>query len=73
MPVGPDVGKPEAVGAADVLSTLDELMAIVLIGVVLTASKRFTVSALHVRLAASLAGPIFIWSILMAFGAEHRH
>jgi hypothetical protein len=73
LPVGPDAGKPEAVGAADVLSTLDELMAVVLIGVVLAASKRLRVSQLHVRLASTLAGPIFIWSILLAFGAEHHH
>ncbi len=74
-PVGPEPWRPEPVGFADVFATLDELMAVVLILVVIAASRgaRIAVSQLHVRLAASLAGPLFIWSILAAFGAEHQH
>lgn len=75
MPVGPEPGVAEPVGVADAFATLDQLMAIVLILVVLGATRgtRIAVSGLGVRLASSLAGPLFIWSILAAFGAEHQH
>ncbi len=75
LPVGPQPWTPEPVGGADVFSTLDELMAVVLIVVVLAASRggRIRVSRLGVRIASLFAGPLFIWSILGAFGAEHHH
>ena len=74
MPVGPQPWTPEPVGGADVFSTLDELTAVVLIVVVLAATRggRIRVSRLGVRLATMVAGPLFIWSILGAFGAEHH-
>ena len=71
LPVGPQPGVAEPVGVADSFATLDELMAVVLIGFVLAASRgtRIAVSGSGAARLGS-AGPLFIWSILVAFGAS---
>ncbi len=75
MPVGPQPWRPEPVGAADVLATVDQLAAVVLLGVALAVAPAAhrTLTRIHIRLATSLAGPLFIYSILAAFGAKHVH
>ncbi|MEA2156353.1 MAG: hypothetical protein QOE11_2493 [Solirubrobacteraceae bacterium] len=74
VPIGPQA-RPEAVGVIDVLSKLDELAAVVLIGVVLGRLRdvRRPISPGALRLAAMLAGPLFIYSVLAAFGGGHHH
>ena len=75
VPLGSHPWEPEPVGEVDVLATLDELGAVVLALVVLAGLRgaRLSISNLHLRIAAMLAGPLFIWSVLGAFGAEHNH
>lgn len=75
VPIGPQGWHPEAVGVADVLSKLDELAAIVLISTVLARLRgtRASISPLHLRLAAMLAGPLFLYSVLAAIGGGHHH
>ena len=53
VPFGPDPWRPEPVGTADALSTLDELAAIVLVAIVLAASRgsQVAISRIHLRLA----------------------
>lgn len=75
LPIGPDPWTPEAVGAADVLSKVDEVAAIVLLGIVLSAaeSSRVALTRIHARLVTALAGPLFLYSVLGALGAKHHH
>jgi hypothetical protein len=75
LPVGPQPWQPEAIGAADLLCKLDEVMAVVLVGGVLAASgeARAAISRVQLRLATALAGPLVLWSILLASGAKHHH
>jgi hypothetical protein len=75
MPVGPQPWSPEPIGAADVLSTIDELAAVVLLGMALAVAPgvRIALKRIHIRLATSLAGPLFIYSMLAATGAKHHH
>jgi hypothetical protein len=74
VPVGPQ-SKPEAVGAIDVLSKLDELAAVVLIAMVLAhlQCSRRSISGLHLRVAAFVSGPLFLYSVLAAFGGGAHH
>jgi hypothetical protein len=74
VPVGPQTG-PEAVGVLDVLSKLDELAAIVLIATVLVRLRggaQWKISPLQLRIAAMVSGPLFLYSVLAAFGG-HQH
>ena len=75
MPVGPKPWAAEPIGAADVLATVDQLAAVGLLAIALAIAPRArtTLSRIHARLATALAGPLFIYSILAAFGAEHHH
>jgi hypothetical protein len=75
VPVGPQGWHPEATGVIDVLSKLDELAAIVLIAAVLGRLRgtRALISPMYLRLAAMLAGPLFIYSFLAAFGGGGHH
>jgi hypothetical protein len=75
VPLGPQSG-PEAVGVIDVLSKLDELAAVVLIAMVLAhlQPSRRSISPLHLRVAAFVSGPLFLYSVLVAFaGGAHHH
>lgn len=75
VPIGPRGWHPEAVGVIDVLSKLDELAAVVLIATVLARLRgtRESISPLYLRLAAMLAGPLFLYSVLAAFGGGGPH
>jgi hypothetical protein len=74
VPVGPRPWRPEAVGVVDVLSTLDELAAVVFVAAVLALrGPRATISPAALRLAAMVAGPLFLYSALAAFGGGHHH
>jgi hypothetical protein len=73
---GPQAWQPESVGVVDVLSKLDELAVIVLVAVIvrrLRAPRNATISPLQLRLAAALAGPLFLYSMLAAIGGGHHH
>jgi hypothetical protein len=74
VPLGPQPWQPEPVGGADVLSTLDELATVVLVGVVLAARRGGApISRIHIRVASMIAGPLFIYSVLLTFGGVHHH
>jgi hypothetical protein len=75
IPIGWHPWRPEAVGRADVLSTLCELAAAGLVALVLTRTRdaRTSLTGAQVRLATMLAGPLFIYSVLAAFGGGHHH
>lgn len=75
MPVGPDAWQPERVGEVDVISTLDEVGAVVLIAAVLAAPSRARTSegATRRRTAAMFAGPLVLYSFLAAFGGDAAH
>jgi hypothetical protein len=75
MPVGPQPWKPEAVGAVDLLSKADELGSIVIVAVVLARLRgaRLSISQMHLRLASMATGPLFIYSLVTAFGGHHHH
>jgi hypothetical protein len=65
VPLGPQPWRPEALGVADVLSTLDELAAVVLVAAVLALRARGAwISPAYLRLAAMVAGPLFLYSTL---------
>jgi hypothetical protein len=75
VPIGPQGWHPEAVSPVDVLSKLDELGAVVLIALVLARLREKrprAISPLHLRLAAMLAGPLFLYSVLAAAGGHHH-
>ena len=74
-PLGPQAWQPEAVGAVDVLATLDELLAVVLVGVVLgcVRSRRRVISPVALRLVTSFAGVLFLYSVLSPFAGGHHH
>jgi hypothetical protein len=74
VPIGPQNG-PEAVGVIDVLSKLDELAAVVLIAAVLAKLRGSlpSISQLHLRVAAFVSGPLFLYSVLAAFGGGGHH
>ncbi len=71
MPFGPQAGRAEDIAEVDAISTLDELGAVLLIAIVLNAA-RMRLTQTHVRLAATLAGPLFIYSLLSLSGG-HTH
>jgi hypothetical protein len=75
VPFGAEPWSPEAVGVADLLSKGDELLAIILVAAVLARLRgaRGSISQAHVRIASMLAGPLFIYSLLSAFGGGHHH
>ena len=75
VPIGPQGWHAEAVGPVDVLSKLDELGAVVLIALVLARLREReprAISPLHLRLAAMLAAPLFLYSVLAAAGGHHH-
>lgn len=75
VPLGPQAGRPEAIGEVDVISTLDELGAVILVAIVLRGLRRgpLRLTPAHVRTAAALAGPLFIYSLLAIGGGHHHH
>jgi hypothetical protein len=75
LPLGPHPWQPEPAGVVDVLSTLDELGAVVLVAVILATLRgdRPSVSPAYLRLATTLVGPLFLFSVLAAFGGGHHH
>jgi len=75
VPLGPHAWQPEPAGVADVLSTLDELGAVVLIAAILAGVRghRPPISPAYLRLATTLVGPLFLFSVLAAFGGGHHH
>lgn len=75
MPLGPHPWQPEAAGAVDILSTLDELLAVVLIAAVLACmrSRRPSIPAIYLRLATGLTGLLFLYSVLSPFAGGHHH
>jgi hypothetical protein len=75
VPLGPQAGRPEAIGEVDVISTLDELGAVVLVAIVLRGLRGgpLRLTQAHVRTAAALAGPLFIYSLLAISGGHHHH
>ena len=74
VPIGPQSG-PEAVGVTDVLSKLDELAAVGCIAMVLVhlRGSRPSISGLQLRIAAFVSGPLFLYSVLAAFGGGAHH
>jgi hypothetical protein len=74
LPLGPHPWTPEAVGTLDVLATLDELAAVVLVGAALACLRRdrAALTSPYLRLVA-LTGPLFIYSFMAAFGGAHHH
>jgi hypothetical protein len=74
VPVGPQPWHPEAVGVADVLSTLDELATVVLVAAaLLVRGPEASIPPAYRRIAAMVAGPLFLYSTLAAFGGGHHH
>jgi hypothetical protein len=75
VPLGPQPWQPEPVASIDVLSTLDELAAVVLVTLALASLRgvRLSISQLHIRLATMAAAPLFIYSLLSASGGHHHH
>ncbi|MDX6676114.1 MAG: hypothetical protein QOE31_166 [Solirubrobacteraceae bacterium] len=75
LPIGPQARQPEAVGIVDTLSTLDELLAVLIIAVVLRClrSGRGRLSQLQLRLTTAVAGALFLYSVLGPFAAGHHH
>ena len=69
LPFGPNPWVPEAAGAADVISTLDEVGAIVLL---LGALYLQRPAGIQLRLAAMFGGCLFLFSVLAGFGG-HGH
>jgi hypothetical protein len=75
VPLGPQPWRAEPVGEVDALSTLDELVAVILLAAVAVGIRgnRLSVSPVVLRLATALAGPLVIYSVLGAFGAGGHH
>jgi hypothetical protein len=75
VPFGPEPWSPEAIGAIDLLSKADELAAVLLVWAVLARLRgaRWTITQAHVRIAAMIAGPLFVWSLITAAGGHHHH
>lgn len=76
VPVGPQPWRPEAVAPIDVLSTLDKLAAVILVGVVLAALRgrsRPSISQTHLRVASMVTGLLFIYSLMAPFPGGHHH
>jgi hypothetical protein len=69
LPFGPHPGVPEAVGVVDVVSTLDEAAALVLL---LGALHLQRPGGVQLRLAAMVGGCLFLFSVLAGFGG-HGH
>jgi hypothetical protein len=74
VPLGPHPWQAEAVGEVDVLSTLDEVAAVILVAAAMGClrSNRRTMTSPYLRLVA-LTGPLFIYSFMAAFGAGGPH
>ena len=74
MPLGPDAWTPEAVSAVDILSTLDELFAVILVAIALrcTRTRRAPISPIAIRLATGLTGVLFLYSVLSPFAGHHH-
>ncbi|MEA2190869.1 MAG: hypothetical protein QOI73_990 [Solirubrobacteraceae bacterium] len=75
LPIGPHPWRPEAVGAVDVLSTLDELIAVVLLmaAIACLRSRRPSISPVTMRLGAAITGWLFLLSVLSPFAGGHHH
>lgn len=73
LPFGPDRWHAEAVGAADVLATLDELAIAVLVVMILNLRGAVSLTPTRVRLASSLIGALLFASLLgPMLGANHH-
>ncbi|HEV7805632.1 MAG TPA: hypothetical protein VGO80_07440 [Solirubrobacteraceae bacterium] len=75
LPLGPHPWQPEAVGAVDVLATLDELLAVVLVAGALACirTRRPKIARPLLRLATAIAGVLFLYSVLSPFAGGHQH
>ena len=76
LPFGPQPWVPEPVGVVDVIATLDELVALLLIAIVLAALRgrsRPAISHTQLRVASMLCGPLFIFSVMASLGGGHHH
>jgi hypothetical protein len=75
MPLGPHPWRPEAAGPVDILSTLDELLAVILVAAVLGCmrGRRPSIPAVYLRLATGLTGVLFLYSVLSPFAGGHHH
>lgn len=73
LPLGPQPWEPEAVGAVDVLVTLNELLAIGLIAAALACmrDRRPSISPVYLRLATAFTGVLFLYSVLLPFAGDH--
>ena len=74
MPIGPDAWQAEAISAVDVLSTIDELFAVILIGYVLRlmGTSNPSISPVLQRLVTALVGTLFLLSVLSPFAGHHH-
>lgn len=75
VPLGPHAWEPEGVGVVDVLATLDELLAVLIIFVVLRCmrSERGRLSPLVLRIVTAFAGALFLYSVMGPFAGGHTH
>lgn len=73
VPLGPEPWEPEAVGAVDVLATLDGLLAVILIGAALACmrNRRPAIPAILLRLVTAFTGVLFLFSVLAPFAGLH--
>ena len=74
MPLGPDAWQADAVSAVDVLATVDELLAVILVAIVLRKLRTGggIVAPVMLRLATGLTGVLFLWSVLSPFAGDHH-
>jgi hypothetical protein len=74
VPLGPHSWQPEAVGEIDVLSTMDEIAAVILVAAAMACLRRGRASTTspYLRLVA-LTGPLFVYSFMATFSGGHHH
>jgi len=75
LPLGPRPWKPEGIDAVGVLATADELIAVILLLAALGCmrSRRPSIAPIALRLAAAVAGVLFLYTVLSPFTGGHDH
>ena len=75
LPLGPDAGEPEAIGPADVMAVVDEVLSVLVIGAMLVCMRRRAgrMPRPVLALVIALAGAIWLYSMLSPFAAGHVH